>query len=152
MKKNLLVLVLIALFLTACSAGADTEKNGMIISQAHIYLPAATSDGSSESPVAAAFMTIDNNSGLDDHLIGARSDFAMTQVHEMVMDGGVMKMQEVASIDIPNDSGIVLKSGGYHVMLMGLTGNIKVGEEHTITLIFEKSGSIDVSMLVTAEE
>lgn len=153
MKKfnNAIVLALISItLLTAC--GEDASKKGMTISQAHIYLPAAGADGTSASDVAAAFMEIDNFTDIDDRLIGAKADFAKAQVHEMKMEGDVMKMSEIAGIDIPSDGGIELKSGGFHIMLIGLNGSIKIGDSKNITLIFEKAGEITVPMLVTAEE
>lgn len=152
MKNIVLMVGLMLMIFAGCSAQEDAGMNGMVITQAHIYLPAANTNGTSASPVAVAFMAIDNYSGLDDRLVGAESDFAIAEVHEMVMNGDIMKMQKVDGIDIPNDSGIELNSRGYHLMLMGLTGNIKVGEKLTVTLLFEKSGRIDVPMLVTAEE
>jgi len=153
MKRSTLLialLVLAAVYLAAC--GENVNKKGMMVSQAHIYLPASGTDGTSISDVAAAFMQIDNYTTADDRLIGARADFATAQIHEMKMEGDVMKMFEVAGIDIPADSGIELKSGGYHVMLMGLNGSIKIGDTKNITLIFEKAGEVTVPMLVTAEE
>ena len=152
MKKLLLLAVALIAILVACAGGEDASKQGVVISQAHIYLPAAGADGTSASDVAAAFMDIDNYSQNDDHLIGARVDFARAEIHEMIMADGGMKMQKMDAIDIPADSGIQLQAGGYHVMLIGLNGSIKVGDQKIVTLLFEKAGEISVPMLVTAEE
>ena len=154
MKKSIALLFISLIFVVVLAAcgGEDAEKRGITVSNAHIYLPAAGADGTSASDVAAAFMLIENFSETDDRLIGARADFSMAQVHEMVMEGDVMKMREVEGIDLPAEGSLELKSGGYHVMLMGLNGNIKVGDEKTVTLIFEKAGEMPVPMLVTAEQ
>ncbi|MFN8016827.1 MAG: copper chaperone PCu(A)C [Acidimicrobiales bacterium] len=55
------------------------------------------------------------------------------------MDGN-MTMQEVESIDIPANTKVQLKPGGYHIMLMELAAPLEKGQQIELTLTFEKAG------------
>ena len=54
-------------------------------------------------------------------------------------------MKKVDFIDLPPDSRIQMKPGGYHVMLIGLKKPLKKGKLIHMTLVFEKSGELKVS-------
>ena len=55
-------------------------------------------------------------------LVGASSPVAgVVEIHEMAMEGDVMKMRALANgLDLPAGKAVALKPGGYHVMLMDL--------------------------------
>ena len=94
-----------------------------------------------------AFMEVTSKAGAT--LVGAASPVAgLTEIHEMKMDGGVMKMRAIARLDLPAGKPVVLGPGGYHVMLMNLKQTIKTGESVPLTLQFEtrekKAETIDV--------
>ena len=53
-------------------------------------------------------------------LVGATSPAAgVTEVHEMKMEGDVMKMRAMPVLDLPAGKTVELKPGGYHIMLLG---------------------------------
>ncbi len=59
------------------------------------------------------------------------------EVHEMKMEGSVMKMAEVkGGLDLPAGKAVELKPGGYHVMLLDLKQSLKVGTQVPLTLSF----------------
>jgi len=62
------------------------------------------------------------------------------EVHEMKMDGDVMRMREVKSIELPKGKTVSLEPGGYHIMLMNLTKPIAAGEVIPLTLVVESGG------------
>jgi hypothetical protein len=74
-------------------------------------------------------MTIRNTGDKGDVLIGGSAGFAgMVQIHEMKMDGDVMKMREVEEgLAIPPGGEVMLEPGGYHVMFMQLKESLKAG-------------------------
>lgn len=77
-------------------------------------------------------------SAQDAKLISAQSPVAgVVEVHEMAMDGGVMKMRAVPSLALPAGKAVDLKPGGYHVMLMDLKGQVKDGDTVPVTLVVE---------------
>ena len=102
--------------------------------------------------VAAGFMTITNNGKEADRLVKATASIAPTvQLHEMKMEGDVMKMSEVpGGIVIPPGATVELKPKSLHVMFMGLKAPVKEGETITGTLTFEKAGTVDVDYDVMA--
>ncbi len=74
-------------------------------------------------------------------LVAATSPVAgVVEIHEMVMDGNVMKMRAVAGLDLPAGKAVDLKPGGYHVMLMDLKQELKPGELVPVTLVIEGAG------------
>ena len=74
----------------------------------------------------------------DAKLISAKSPAAgIVEVHEMAMDGGVMKMRAIEGLALPMGKAVELKPGGYHVMLMDLKSQVKEGDAVPLTLTFE---------------
>jgi hypothetical protein len=89
--------------------------------------------------VAGAFMDI--QSDVATKLVAAASPATpQVEVHEMKMDGNMMRMREVRSIDVPKNSVVSLKPGGYHIMLMKLKKPINAGDKVPLTLIVETAG------------
>ena len=68
-------------------------------------------------------------------LVGVSSPAAATvELHKMDMQGSVMKMGPVDSIELPAGKVVNLASGGYHIMLTGLKRQLKAGETVVLTL------------------
>ncbi|SBW81470.1 transporter [Pseudomonas veronii 1YdBTEX2] len=89
-------------------------------------------------PSSGAFMTVtaDSNS----RLLRVASPVAKdVQIHEMSMKDDVMRMGPVDSITLPAGTPVKLDPDGYHVMLMGLTGQIKEGDQVPLTLTVENA-------------
>lgn len=108
------------------------------------------------SPVAktgAAFMHISNNSDIDDTLIAVITDAARKpELHTHIIEDGIAKMREVeGGMVIPAGGTTVLKRGGLHIMLMGLTKPLLHGETVTLTLVFENSGEMTIEVPVDNE-
>jgi copper(I)-binding protein len=71
-------------------------------------------------------------------LVSASSPAAgVVEIHEMVMDGNVMKMRAVPGLELPAGKAVDLKPGGFHVMLMDLKKELKPGETVPVTLVVE---------------
>ena len=106
------------------------------------------------APVSAGYMIIENNGTETDRLIGGAASFAgKVEVHEMKMDGEIMKMRKIAGgLEIPAGGKVTLKAGGLHVMFMKLQEQMKEGEKRTITLEFEKAGSVEFELPVQKVE
>lgn len=100
--------------------------------------------------VAGGFMKITNTGKEPDRLIGGTVPFAgRFEVHEMAVEGGIMRMRELAKgLEIKPGQTVELKPGGYHVMFMDLKSGLKEGEIVKGTLVFEKAGAVDVEYKV----
>lgn len=75
----------------------------------------------------------------DTKLVGLSTAVAaVAEVHEMKMDGDVMKMRAVpGGLDLPAGKTVELKPGGYHVMLMDLKAPLKKDSTIALTLLFK---------------
>ena len=107
----------------------------------------ATPKGAS---VGGGYMTITNTGAAPDRLVGGSTDIAKSlEVHEMKMEGGVMKMRPVAGgLEIKPGQTVTLDPSGYHVMLVGLKEQLKQGSHFKATLEFAKAGKVDVDFMV----
>jgi periplasmic copper chaperone A len=88
-------------------------------------------------------------------LVGASSPAAgVVEIHEMAMEGNVMRMRAIAGIELPPGKPVALRPGGFHVMLMDLKQQLKAGDTLPVTLVFEgadkKRESIEVKAVVKA--
>ena len=93
----------------------------------------------------AVYATVSNSGAEADALVAASSDAAQTvELHEVINEGGVMKMRPVPKIAVPAGGKIEMKPGGYHVMLLGLKRDLKPGEKVAVTLKFERGGDVQV--------
>jgi hypothetical protein len=86
-----------------------------------------------------AFMKL--TAGSNARLIGASSPVAgVVEVHEMALENNVMRMRAITALDLPAGRSVELKPGGYHVMLMDLKQQLKIGDLVPITLEIEQGG------------
>lgn len=76
-------------------------------------------------------------------LLGVSSPAAETaELHEMKMEGNVMRMRAIDALPLPAMQDVQLKPGGYHVMLLGLKGQLKTGDAVPVTLRLEQGGKV----------
>ena len=102
--------------------------------------------------VAGGYLKITNTGTTPDRLTGGSTEVARKlEVHEMSMEGGVMKMRELKNgLEIPPGATVELKPGSYHIMMMNLSRPLAKGEKVKGSLTFEKAGKVDVEFTVEA--
>ena len=90
-----------------------------------------------------AFMKLTAKEG--SKLVAVSSPVAgVAEVHEMKMDGGVMKMRAVqGGLDLPVGKAVELKPGGYHVMLMDLKVALQKDTTIPMTLVFKDAKGVE---------
>lgn len=105
---------------------------------------------STPTQTTAGYMTVHNNTGNDDALIKADASWAeRIELHQVTKDAnGVMNMAEVPSMPLAANGDLVLKSGGYHLMIFGVKDTLKAGDRKTITLQFKNGGSMTQDFIV----
>lgn len=98
----------------------------------------------------AIYAMIHNHGDEQDKLVGGRVTFAKkVEIHEMKLDGDVMRMREIeGGLVIPSDGMAHLAKGGNHMMVMGLSEPIKLDGAYEVTFSFEKAGDITVPAVV----
>lgn len=74
-------------------------------------------------------------------LVSASTPLAgRVEIHEMAMDGNVMRMRELPNgLALPAGKPVDLKPGGHHLMLMELRQTLKEGDTVPLTLVVEDS-------------
>jgi copper(I)-binding protein len=136
----------------AASAAAALALPAFAGPEISIHDPFARAAGAT-AVAGAAFFMIHNSGDEDDRLIAAESDISKrVELHTHIAEGDVMRMVEVEEgFPVPAGGMHALKRGGDHVMFMGLTRPMAQGDSVAVTLVFEKSGRIEVEIPVDLE-
>jgi copper(I)-binding protein len=135
--------ILLAL-LAAAPVAAHAQSEGGIAIEAP-WTRAAGQGGQ-----GAGYLTI-RNAGPADRLLAASTPAAARlELHNVERDGEVMRMREVAAIPVPARGSVTLQPGGLHLMLIGLTAPLVVGDTIPVTLRFERAGEMRVMLAVQA--
>ena len=156
-----LALLLVAA-LAGCSAGA---QGGQAVRVENVWSrPAlafandASADESHGDSMGAAggaggtgavFLTLVNDTLEPERLLQAHADVAETiEIHETTIVDEVMRMRPVPHVEIAAGGEVMLKPGSFHIMLIGLLQDLKVGDWFDVTLTFENSGTMTVEAKV----
>ncbi|MCX8061162.1 MAG: copper chaperone PCu(A)C [Anaerolineales bacterium] len=136
-----LLSILLGLTLSACQA----RSSG--IEARDVWARAALKDGN-----GAVYMILHNHSSQPDELVGASADIAQgIELHKSeVNDQGVMVMLKQDSISLPARDKVQLQPGGYHIMLLGLTKDLKEGDTFDIVLKFKSHPDLPLQVTVRA--
>ena len=155
MKRGMVVLTILLLMVVLGACGAPS---GPSIQAEEVWARPAmaategdmTGEGMGMAGTGGVFMLLKNEGKEADRLIGGQTDVAkVVEIHETVMSGDVMQMQMLANgLEIPAGGEVLLKPGSYHVMLIGLERDLKVGDTFTLDLQFEKSGTMTFEVTV----
>lgn len=138
MKRTFLFTLAIALLLSACG----TAKEGIEVRD-------AWARSSTQGMNGAVYFVIENHNNQADDLIGATSDTAeVVEIHESKMEGDVMMMNHVEAVTLEPSAVVEFKPGGYHVMLIRLTRDLKAGDEIEVTLHFKNSPDLTIKAMV----
>lgn len=131
---------LLATALASVSAGAQT---------AAVQVEGAWARASVQGQKATgAFMRLTARDGA--RLVRAESPAAgVTEVHEMKMEGDIMRMRAMPELDLPAGKTVELKPGGYHVMLMDLKAPLAKDSTVPITLVFQDAKGAESKLNLT---
>jgi len=146
MKQNILVAMFAVAGIALSSAALAQSASVGPIKIENAYTR-ATAPG---QQVAGGFMKIENK-GAADQLISASSPAAgEVQLHEMAMEGNVMKMRQLKDIPVPAGGAVELKPGGLHLMFMNIKTPMAAGQTVPVKLKFAKAGEVEVKFPITA--
>ncbi|HEV7855677.1 MAG TPA: copper chaperone PCu(A)C [Herminiimonas sp.] len=109
---------------------------------ARASMPGQTSGG--------AYLSLENKSAGGDALVSVETPAAASvEIHTMSLENNVMRMREVAGIDLQPGAKITMTPGnGYHLMLLGLKTPLKAGDRVPLTLRFKKAGKVETMISV----
>jgi copper(I)-binding protein len=129
------------------SAGV-IDVDGLLIEnvRANLSLPSTT---------GSVWVKITNTTDVDEALIGAAiPGCGVIELHNMIMRGDVMVMQQVegGEIAIPAGETVELQRGGLHIMCIQKEAPLEVGSAVDITLEFANAGEVEVTAPVVAPD
>lgn len=134
------MIVVLSLLLIACSQIKTQPVSSTIqIKDAWIRLMPPIAKNSS------AYMSIHNSSSLNDQLIGVKTSIAeAAELHTVTRTGELSSMRPVKSINIPPQTRVMIKPGGFHIMLINLSRSLKFNESILLILKFKRAGEIKI--------
>ena len=142
-NRRILILALAALLTATAAPAHEFQLGSLKIGHpwARPTLPGQSAGG--------AYLSVTNNGGAPDRLLGGSSPAAAgVEVHEMRMEGDVMRMREMQGLELPAGKTVTLAPGGLHLMLTGLKAPLKLGDKLALKLRFEKAGEVEVTVNV----
>jgi copper(I)-binding protein len=144
MKLSTALFIATALFIGGAACAHDIKAGSLVISEPYLR---ATAPG---APTAGGYLTVTNHGSETDRLIGGSAGFAeKVEIHEMKMEGDIMKMRRMdGGVEVAPGKSVQLMPGVYHVMFIRLKEQLKDGESRTATLTFEKAGAVDIEFQV----
>lgn len=126
---------------------SSTLAGEIMIEKAYVRFMSPTAQTS------AAFMKITNHNNTSISLVKAKSDVAKTvEIHNHVMEKGIMKMKEVPEIVISAHKTIELRPGSFHIMLIDLHKPLVKNSKVKMDLEFSDKTKKSVELLVTDDE
>lgn len=131
-------------------AAFAAQAHSFTLGELHIGHPYARATAPGQ-PSGGGYLSVHNSGKVVDRLIAVQADIsAGAEMHEMKMDGNVMRMRELSAIDVPAGQKVELKPGGLHIMFTGLKAPLKAGDKFPVKLRFEKAGEVTVTVNVEA--
>jgi periplasmic copper chaperone A len=98
-----------------------------------------------EAKVGAGYLVLENRGTVPDRLLGGSVEVAAGfEIHDTVVEDGVMRMRELEAIELPPGGSVEMKPGGRHIMFVGLLHPLAAGEKARGALQFEHAGTIEV--------
>ncbi|MBN8543883.1 MAG: copper chaperone PCu(A)C [Alphaproteobacteria bacterium] len=143
---RLLALSIVSIFFVAAFGERAFSKDSDTFMAHDAWAPPSL-DGAS---VGTAFATLHNPTDTAIEVKSFASDVAKTvELHDHVMENGMMKMRRVDPVVIPAKGQIVMKPGSYHVMLIGLKRPLLDGETVSVTITPQKGAAQTITFPVS---
>lgn len=132
-----------ALLATLAAGCIQAATPGIAVMQPKAF---ATAPG---APTAMIVLSLHNTGGSADTLLGGSTPVAgKVEMHGTTMQAGVMSMRPLAAVEVQPGATVEFRSGGNHLMLLGLTGPLVAGAVIPLTLKFARAGDVKVSVPV----
>lgn len=133
--RRLLAASFALLALAACHPKGGEKP---VVADAWVRLPAVTG-----RPAAGYFVL--KGAQADDRLLSIDSAVVnKIEMHEEVMDGGVMTMRQMADVPLPKGADVAFAPGGKHAMLFGVDARITPGTAIPLLFTFKSGAKVEV--------
>ena len=152
MKMFFSYLVAGFIFLLSATVSTVASAHSFQLGDVSVKHPYAMPSAPGSKNGAAYLKHIKNSGKVADQLVSVRTTIAnKAEIHEMKMDGDVMKMRAISGIDIPPGAEVSVAKGnakGFHLMLLGLKKPLKDGDKFAMWLTFKNAGEVEVEVWV----
>lgn len=143
MRIFLTVFICTVLFAVSQASAHEMKNNGLMVKDSWARATAGP------AKAGAVYLTIANMGHETDRLVAVKSDLAKrTEIHTHLMKDGMIKMRHVEAVEVSPGTPTIFQPGGLHIMFMGLNKPFVEGETLPLTLVFEKTGEIDIEFVV----
>jgi len=100
---------------------------------------------------AIVFGTLVNDGSADLSIVGGSTPVAArVEFHIHAMDGEVMTMRQLDTIDLKPGERTTLQPGGLHIMLIDLKQTLRQGESFPLTLMTRDGTTLKIDVTVTS--
>jgi copper(I)-binding protein len=143
-RLSVVLAVTVCAFLGGCSTDDAPAQAARVVSVHDAWVKAA------DRGMTAAFAHVRNDSDQQVRILSASTPVAQgVELHEVVPDGGVMKMQQkLGGFAIAAKSDMQLVPGADHLMLMDLTTTLMPGSDVEITVTFDDGSTLPITAQV----
>lgn len=143
------ILTLSGFLLLACGGGGGSDAPEIQVGGGWARAMPLLEDEGGAGTNSAVYLLLRNEGGVTDRMTGGETPAAAAvEIHESRVVDDVMRMRKVHGLDIPPRGAVELKPGGLHLMLLGLTNSLVEGEGLDLTLHFQRSGDLVVTIPV----
>jgi periplasmic copper chaperone A len=168
-NKTIAILALGASLLAACGQQTPAPKSDgaamptPTVSGSVAEMPAGTQmaalsmiNAKVKKPIGdrptSGYLTIENGGPTPETITSVSSpDFGRVELSDHLMEGGMMKMVKLDTLEVPGNGQVVFNSGGKHLMLFDAKRELKNGDSVKVTLTFSNSGPIETNFVVLNE-
>ena len=134
-KNKFFIIFSIFIYCLVISGCNDTSKPGIIIKDAHLYLPLNGTD------ISAGYLSLENNQIKKIVISSIECEKAEASIHETILNSdGVMKMKKLERFAVEAESNLNFMPGGKHVMFSGL----KEFKENILVCTFLSNTGIEI--------
>jgi periplasmic copper chaperone A len=157
-------IVAAALLLAACGGTPEPDGPDLTLSDVWARATASSPDAASEhaqhgadhgsGPTGtrtAVYLTIRNDGAEADRLLRGESPVAAAvEIHRTAIEDGIARMRPIDAVTIPARGTAQMRPGADHLMLLGLTQRLEIGDRVPLLLVFERAGELAVDAEVRA--
>jgi copper(I)-binding protein len=124
----------------ALAACAERTERTPVATAGDLSIYDAYAPASAAPDVGSLYFTVVNGGEVEDTLIQIRVVEGRAELHDVVTEAGLTRMQHVPALTIPAGGTVRLGPGSYHVMLTGLSAPLEVGQTVPVALLFAHGG------------
>ncbi|KJB90796.1 hypothetical protein N826_34525 [Skermanella aerolata KACC 11604] len=129
--------------ITSVAHAAEVTAGDLVIEQA--WARATTLS----AKTGATYLAVRNTGSQPDRILFIETPVAGNAVaHQTRQEGDVSRMSETGPLSISPGGTLEMKPGAMHIMLMELSGGLKVGQQFPLTITFEKAGKVEVPVKI----